>query len=499
MTSITMVDSSKACPEEVITGPKIAIARGEHMNKKCIASGVVSALMFITPVLSVTAAESRSMLEEAEAVRAPELSPLAYQLAKEAYAQHKSSEADLEAQKAINNSLTMSSHFQTLIESRDRMHAAGAREIRRDLADRAEEAFEKVVAAVEEGNLHRAAKESGNAELLTYQAEVVAAREQLTRPIARAIAEARKADGGRYAPKAFAGASEGLKQVERLVSSHPAARGQLYNESRNSIALAGKAEQIGVQGRLLHKKPAMVEEWLDSRQHDLNVIAEHLHITTDKETTDEQVALIMQAIDQMKSGYEAELADASEQINRLQGHVSELDAARSSLDEARYKLQLKRDAEAKIAQLAKLFNPDQVELFLTTDADVIIRMKAMNFPSGSTIIPTESYELLELTGKAIDLFANRAIRIEGHTDSIGNDEYNQQLSERRAMTVREYFEARFGENHREITAVGFGEDHPIANNEKAEGRRSNRRIDIVLIAPTMDTAESLPQQAALPQ
>lgn len=191
------------------------------MSKKCIASGVITAIMCFMPVISVHAEPSRSMLEEAEAVRAPELSPLAYQLAKEAYAQHQNVEGDAQAQKAINNSLTMSSHFQTLIESRDRMHAAGARDIRRDLSDRAEEAFEKVVAAVEEGNLHRATKESGNAELLTYQAEVVAAREQLTRPVARAIADARKADGGRYAPKAFAAANDGLKQVERLVASNP--------------------------------------------------------------------------------------------------------------------------------------------------------------------------------------------------------------------------------------------------------------------------------------
>jgi len=124
-----------------------------------------------------------------------------------------------------------------------------------------------------------------------------------------------------------------------------------------------------------------------------------------------------------------------------------------------------------------------LELFLTTDADVIIRMKAMNFPSGSAIVPAQSYDLLELASKAVDLFGDRVVRVEGHTDSVGNDEYNQALSERRAVTVKEYLDARFAENNRTITSVGFGEARPIANNEKSEGRAQNRRIDIVLIAP----------------
>jgi len=185
--------------------------------------------------------------------------------------------------------------------------------------------------------------------------------------------------------------------------------------------------------------------------------------------------------------YDEQLADARKEINKLQGNLAELDDTRTSLGMARYKLQLKREAEAKIAQLASLFDPSQVELFLTTDADVIIRMKAMNFPSSSAIVPARSYDLLELASKAIDLFGDRAVRVEGHTDSVGNDEYNQALSERRAVTAKEYLDARFAENNRAITSVGFGEERPIANNEKAEGRGKNRRIDIVLIAPSAPT------------
>ncbi len=456
---------------------------------KVFSGGLFIAAILLSP-LAAWSAESSALLQEAEAVRAEELSPVAYNAAKDAYAQRQIGTADMQAQQAITNSLIMSRTFPKLIESRDRMNASGAIDVRKELAERAEEAFDRVVAAVEAGDMRRAKKDSENAELLTYQAEVVAAREQLTRPIAKALSAARKEDGNRYAPKSFAKANEGMKRVERLVSSNPAARGQLYNESRNSLEMAQAALEIGRFGKQIKRKPETAEAWFNSRDNDMSAIAKHLNLNLGgAKSHTERVKLITDAIDQMRSSYDEQLADARKQINKLQGNLAELDDTRTSLGKARYVLKLKREAEAKIAQLASLFDPSQVELFLTTDADVIIRMKAMNFPSGSAIVPARSYDLMELASKAVDLFGDRAVRVEGHTDSVGNDEYNQALSERRAVTVKEYLDARFAENNRTITSVGFGEERPIANNEKAEGRGKNRRIDIVLIAPPIPTTK----------
>jgi outer membrane protein OmpA-like peptidoglycan-associated protein len=65
--------------------------------------------------------------------------------------------------------------------------------------------------------------------------------------------------------------------------------------------------------------------------------------------------------------------------------------------------------------------------------------------------------------------------IEGHTDSVGPEAYNQQLSERRARAVMDYLHnAGIGDN--QFTAVGFGESRPIASNDTDEGRAANRRV-----------------------
>jgi outer membrane protein OmpA-like peptidoglycan-associated protein len=71
------------------------------------------------------------------------------------------------------------------------------------------------------------------------------------------------------------------------------------------------------------------------------------------------------------------------------------------------------------------------------------------------------------------------IRVEGHTDAIGSDEYNQKLSEERAGTVREYL-VQQGVPDATVTAVGFGKAKPVASNDTAAGRQQNRRVELVV-------------------
>ncbi len=72
---------------------------------------------------------------------------------------------------------------------------------------------------------------------------------------------------------------------------------------------------------------------------------------------------------------------------------------------------------------------------------------------------------------------NMAVVLEGHTDSVGTDSYNQRLSERRANSVKAYF-VKKGVASNRISAVGYGESQPRADNATAEGRKLNRRVEI---------------------
>ncbi|HEY8227284.1 MAG TPA: OmpA family protein [Pyrinomonadaceae bacterium] len=82
--------------------------------------------------------------------------------------------------------------------------------------------------------------------------------------------------------------------------------------------------------------------------------------------------------------------------------------------------------------------------------------------------------------------AKGAVRIEGHTDSKGNDAYNQKLSERRAASVKAWFVAKEGLGSVQFSTQGFGEKKPVASNTKPDGsddpdgRQKNRRVEIIL-------------------
>ena len=91
------------------------------------------------------------------------------------------------------------------------------------------------------------------------------------------------------------------------------------------------------------------------------------------------------------------------------------------------------------------------------------------------------------------------VAVEGHTDSVGSDEYNQELSEHRAQSVRDYF-VQQGISAGAIEYRGFGKSEPIASNETAEGRQQNRRVELVLSGDAIGNAiDEAPSQTATAQ
>lgn len=83
--------------------------------------------------------------------------------------------------------------------------------------------------------------------------------------------------------------------------------------------------------------------------------------------------------------------------------------------------------------------------------------------------------------------STRRVTIEGHTDSLGSDAYNRQLSQQRAEAVRDWFAQR-GIQPDRMTARGLGEDYPIATNATEAGRQENRRVAIIVANPSEQTA-----------
>jgi OOP family OmpA-OmpF porin len=109
-------------------------------------------------------------------------------------------------------------------------------------------------------------------------------------------------------------------------------------------------------------------------------------------------------------------------------------------------------------------------------------LKGVNFETGSAKLRGDSAANLDAVASAIQRCQCSKVDIRGYTDSVGKPEYNQKLSERRAMAVKDYLESH-GVAAGIVTAQGFGEENPIADNKTPQGRAENRRVTVQFRAP----------------
>jgi len=121
-----------------------------------------------------------------------------------------------------------------------------------------------------------------------------------------------------------------------------------------------------------------------------------------------------------------------------------------------------------------------------TARGLVVNMSDVLFDSGQfTLKPAAREKLARISG-IILTHPGLSLQVEGHTDSVGSDELNMQLSEKRAWAVRDYL-AQQGVNPASISARGFGKTQPVASNDTATGRQQNRRVEMIVSGDVIGT------------
>jgi len=174
---------------------------------------------------------------------------------------------------------------------------------------------------------------------------------------------------------------------------------------------------------------------------------------------------------------EAEQAKA-EAVAQQQALAVEADKARQAAAQSD---QLRQQAEKEKQELRARLLQQLNTVLATRDSarGLIANMSDVLFKSGSFELLTPARERLAKVSGIVLAYPSLHLAVEGHTDSVGTDEYNRQLSERRAEAVRDYL-VQQGISADAIVASGFGKSEPVASNDTAEGRQQNRRVELVL-------------------
>jgi outer membrane protein OmpA-like peptidoglycan-associated protein len=195
---------------------------------------------------------------------------------------------------------------------------------------------------------------------------------------------------------------------------------------------------------------------------------------------------------------------AQRESARLNARTREADAARGEVaaaradsaeskagaDQARGEADVAREAVADSAQQnadlkaqgAELQRQIDVLQAKPTDRGLVLTLGDLLFTSGQADLKTGASSHLEKLVAFLDKYPDRAVAIEGYTDSVGSEEYNQGLSQRRAESVESYLTGQ-GIDAARLSASGKGESDPVAGNDSAAGRQQNRRVEVIISAP----------------
>lgn len=122
--------------------------------------------------------------------------------------------------------------------------------------------------------------------------------------------------------------------------------------------------------------------------------------------------------------------------------------------------------------------PETEALVYQQGNKLVFRLKRVNFRSGDAVVPEFSKLLISKVNRIIKKLDAQKVIVQGHTDSVGTASINKRLSTKRATAVATYLHHLKGGY--KITYAGYGESHPIAANETANGRATNRRVDLVV-------------------
>jgi len=212
----------------------------------------------------------------------------------------------------------------------------------------------------------------------------------------------------------------------------------------------------------------------DAQSADARAEADRLRRDNDVQRT----AALAEA-DRLKQQIDAQRASAQSEADRLkQESDAKLAAAQSDLDRAaRDRAQAEADKAELRAKLLLQFNA----ILQTRDTarGLIVNLSDVLFDTAKFSLRPEAREKLAKVAGIVSGHPGLRLDVEGHTDNVGGDAYNQNLSEQRGSSVRDYLTQQ-GMQQGSVSTRGFGKTQPIATNDTAAGRQQNRRVELVI-------------------
>ena len=314
-----------------------------------------------------------------------------------------------------------------------------------------------------------------------------------------AVRIARIAQAEKYAASTVAKADQQLKQAEEFYAQKRD-KATVESAAREAVETAEEARVMAVKQRLEEEaqaRAAAEKKAAEEREAKARADAEaEARKRREAEEARAQAEAAKAEAERMKQEAQKAAADAARQKQEAEAAKAALAAeaekarlsaqqaeeARQQAEQARLQAEQARQQAEKEKQELRARLLQQLNAVLATRdtaRGLIANMSDVLFNTGSSDLGPDARERLAKVSGIVLAYPGLHLEVEGHTDNVGGDDYNQQLSERRAESVRDYL-VQQGIPATTIGARGFGKTTPIASNDTVEGRRQNRRVELVL-------------------
>lgn len=346
-----------------------------------------------------------------------------------------------------------------------------------------ENQYLKLTQAIENDNMSYAQKNAAKVQAAFRDVEIMAIKDTALGDVRKIMAEAEKAKTQKIAPMAYGAAEQSLNEADAYIGQNPYAAEAISQKAATAEFMARRMMSVtDSSNKFKRMTPEDSAIYLESLLGRLGKTMGAGDLR-DKSMEGQVDALIGTAGDRNRTNeslksqnqnYQAQVTDLEQRLAGLQGFSRQQ-------EEAKKKLTAEREFNERFNKVQRYFRPDEAEVY-KQGGQLVIRMRGINFPVGQATLTPENYTLLSKVQRAIRTFGQPTVTIEGHTDSTGSAQTNQELSQKRAEAVKTYLVANKTLPSNRIRATGYGLDRPLAPNTTPEGRAINRRID-VLITP----------------
>lgn len=221
----------------------------------------------------------------------------------------------------------------------------------------------------------------------------------------------------------------------------------------------------------------------------------------DAERAAQQAQMAAQQEAAQRAQAEAQQREAQQRAEQARLDQQQADAQRRQAEQAREQADQARAQAQQQAQEATQHEEqvreqlkqqlNQVMQTRETARGLIVNMPDVLFAFNKYNLKPDAREKLAKVSGILLAYPNLRVQVEGYTDNIGSEEYNQKLSDERAGTVRDYLVSQ-NVVQNNVTAEGYGKSHPIADNSTSQGRAENRRVQLVVSGNAIGVPEQQP-------